>query len=144
MTMEQWLIALVPVASAALGAWLAYLCTSRSKRDESIMRFKEEKYARLLVKLQGFVGTTASAELKREFFVEQYQSWLYASDDVVRAINAMVEQVKLDYHASAKPDPEVGHKLVGDVVLSMRRDLLGKTALGYEAFSYTDVNPKRR
>ncbi len=142
--MEQWLIALVPVASAALGAWLAYMFTSRSKRDESIMRFKEEKYARLLAKLQGFVGTTASAELKREFFVEQYQSWLYASDDVVRAINAMVEQVKRDYHADVKPDPEVGHKLVGEVVLSMRRDLLGKTDLGYDAFSYTDVNPNRR
>jgi hypothetical protein len=54
--------------------------TSRTKREESIIRFKDEKYAKLLVKLQGFVGTTTSGQLKREFFEEQYQSWLYASD----------------------------------------------------------------
>lgn len=35
-------------------------------------------YAKLLIKLQGFVGVTSSGQLKREFFEEQYQSWLYA------------------------------------------------------------------
>jgi hypothetical protein len=54
--MKEWLIALVPLASAALGAVLAYMFTSRTKREESIIRFKEEKYAKLLVKLQGFVA----------------------------------------------------------------------------------------
>ena len=72
--MKEWLIALVPLASAALGALLAFLFTSRAKRGESILRFKEEKYAKLLVKLQGFVGVTTSGQLKREFFEEQYQS----------------------------------------------------------------------
>ncbi len=86
--MEKWLIALVPLASAALGAFLVYLFTSRAKREESIVRFKEEKYAKLLIKLQGFVGSTTSAQLKREFFEEQYQSWLYASDAVVELRNS--------------------------------------------------------
>ncbi|WP_292992461.1 hypothetical protein [Nitrosomonas sp.] len=54
--MKEWFIALVSIASAALGALLAFLFTSRAKRDESILRFKEEKYAKLLVKLQGFVA----------------------------------------------------------------------------------------
>jgi hypothetical protein len=70
--MKEWLIALVPLGSAALGASLAFLFTSRTKREESILRFKEEKYAKLLVKLQGFVGATTSGQLKREFFEEQY------------------------------------------------------------------------
>jgi hypothetical protein len=58
--MKDWFLAIVPLVSAALGAFVTYLFTARAQRDESILRFKEEKYARLLVKLQGFVGTTAS------------------------------------------------------------------------------------
>lgn len=135
--MKEWLIAFVPLGSVVLGALLGYLFTSRSKRDEAIVRFKEEKYAKLLIKLQGFVGTTTSAQLKREFFEEQYQSWLYASDEVVNSLNALVRLV-IDGQG-ATPDPEIGRKAVGQVVLSMRRDLLRKTKLDYAAFRYTDV-----
>lgn len=135
--MKEWFIALVPIASAALGALLAFLFTSRAKRDESILRFKEEKYAKLLVKLQGFVGATTSAQLKREFFEEQYQSWLYASDEVVEAINNLVCLVIAS--KGFPPDPEVGHKAVGEIVLAMRRDLLKTTTLSHSSFRYTDV-----
>jgi hypothetical protein len=68
--MKEWLIDLVPLLTAIAGALLTYLFTSRSKREESIFRFKEEKYAKLLVKLQGFVGSTTSAQFKKEFFEE--------------------------------------------------------------------------
>ncbi len=135
--MKEWLIAFVPVLSAALGAFLAYLFSSRAKRDESIIRFKEEKYAKLLIKLQGFVGSTVSAQLKREFFEEQYQSWLYASDEVVEAINRLVAIV-IESRGN-NPDPAEGRKAVGQIVAAMRRDLLKKTSLDYSAFRYTDV-----
>jgi hypothetical protein len=135
--MKEWIVALVPLVSAALGAFLVYFFTSRAKRDESIVRFKEEKYAKLLVKLQGFVGTTTSAKLKREFFEEQYQSWLYASDEVVDAINSLVQLV-IDNRGNP-PDPEVGRKAVGNIVLAMRHDLLKDTSLSYKSFRYTDV-----
>ena len=135
--MKEWLIALVPLASAGLGALLAFLFTSRTKRDESILRFKEEKYAKLLVKLQGFVGITTSGQLKREFFEEQYQSWLYASDEVVQSVNALVSLV-IEAKGSP-PSPEKGRRAVGEVVLAMRRDVVRKTHLDYTAFRYTDV-----
>ena len=135
--MKEYLLALVPLLSAMVGAFLAYLFTSRAKRDESIIHFKEEKYAKLLVKLQGFVGTTTSAKLKREFFEEQYQSWLYASDEVVEAINNLVALVIAN--RGADPDPDAGRKAVGEIVLAMRRDLLKCTALGHGLFRYTDV-----
>ena len=140
--MKEWLIALVPLASAALGGSLAFLFTSRSKRDESILRFKEEKYAKLLVKLQGFVGVTASGQLKREFFEEQYQSWLYASDEVVQSVNALVFLV-IEGKGSM-PDPEAGRRAVGEVALAMRRDLLRTTHLDYTAFRYTDVYEEKK
>lgn len=135
--MKEIFLAIIPIGSAALAAFLAYWFTSRAKRDESIIRFKEEKYAKLLVKLQGFVGSTTSSKLKREFFEEQYQSWLYASDEVVDAINSLVELVIAN--KGAPPDPEAGHKAVGEIVLAMRRDLLRDTKLSQTAFRYTDV-----
>jgi hypothetical protein len=135
--MKEWLIAVGPLGSVMLGAILGYFFTSRAKRDESIVRFKEEKYAKLLIKLQGFVGITTSAQLKREFFEEQYQSWLYASDEVIESLNALVHLVK-EGQGSA-PDPDAGRKAIGNVVLSMRRDLLRKTKLEYASFQYTDV-----
>ena len=140
--MKEWLIALVPLVSAALGAFLAYLFTSRAKRNESITRFKEEKYTKLLVKLQGFVGVTSSAQLKREFFEEQYQSWLYASDEVVVRINTLVHLV-IDSQGKP-PDPVVGRRAVGEIVLAMRRDLLQNTKLDYSAFRYTDVHETKK
>lgn len=138
--MKDWMIALVPLVSAAVGAFLAYLFTTRAKRDESIARFKEEKYAKLLVKLQGFVGLTTSAQTKREFFEEQYQSWLYASDEVVEALNRMVRLV-ID-NRGRTPAQEDGRKAVGEIVLAMRRDLLHKSKLDYKAFQYIDVIPE--
>ena len=134
---RDWMATLVPLIAAVLGAGLAYLFTSRAKRDESIVRFKEAKYATLLIKLQGFVGTTTSGNLKPEFFEEQYQSWLYASDEVVQSMNAMVRLVINS--RGAPPDREAGRRSVGGVVLAMRRDLLGKTGLDYSDFQYTDV-----
>ncbi len=138
--MKEWLIALVPLVSAAVGALLGYLFSSRAKRDESMIRFKEEKYAKLLVKLQGFVGATTSGQLKREFFEEQYQAWLYASDEVVESLNALVRLV-IESQGSP-PDRKAGRKAVGNIVLAMRRDLLRKTDLDYNAFQYTDVLDK--
>jgi len=138
--MKELLIALVPLISAAVGALLGYLFSSRAKRDESIIRFKEEKYAKLLVKLQGFVGATTSGQLKREFFEEQYQAWLYASDEVVESLNALVRLV-IEGQGSP-PDRKAGREAVGNIVLAMRRDLLRKTGLDYNAFQYTDVLDK--
>jgi hypothetical protein len=140
--MKDWLPAIVPLVSVAFGAFITYWFTARGKRDDAILRFKEEKYARLLVKLQGFVGATTSAQLKREFFEEQYQSWLYASDEVVRALNAMVRLVA-DGEGS-DPDADAGRKAVGEIVLAMRRDLLRKTSLDYTSFRYTDVYEQAR
>ena len=135
--MKEWFIALIPLVGTAIGAWLGFLFASRAKRDESVTRFKEEKYTKLLVRLQGFVGRSTSPQLKREFFEEQYQSWLYASDEVVEAVNHMIRLV-IDGQGKA-PDPEAGRKAVGEIVLAMRRDLLKKTSLPYTAFRYTDV-----
>ncbi len=126
-----------PIIAGLAGSYLTYYFTMKSKQKESILKFKEDKYVNLLILLQGFVGKTVSAEKKRKFFEEQYKSWLYSSDETVQAINEMVRLV-IESRGNA-PNPEEGRKAVGNIVLAMRKDLLGKTILNYKDFVYTDV-----
>ncbi|WP_462155468.1 hypothetical protein [Pseudoalteromonas piscicida] len=130
---------LVPVFTLILGSALTYHYAVKSKRGESALRHKEEQYAKLLVKLQGFVGQTANSKTKKEFFEEQYKAWLYCSDEVIDAINHMVSLVR----NGGAPDPDEGRKAVGIIVVAMRKDLYGETKLEYDAFEYIDVIDKK-
>ena len=120
-----------------ISALTTYIVTFRVKKSENILKFKEEKYANLLIHLQGFVGKTASADTQKKFFEEQYKSWLYASDDVVKSINDLVELLLKE--RGNTPDPEKGRQVIGKIVLEMRKDLLGKSKLKENDFRYTDV-----
>ncbi|WP_211263835.1 hypothetical protein [Photobacterium ganghwense] len=128
---------LLPVFSLVIGSILTYYFGIKSKRGESALKYKEEQYAKLLIKLQGFVGQTANVETKKEFFEEQYKSWLYCSDEVIEAINEMVSLVI--ENKGDVPDPEEGQRVIGNIVVAMRKDLYGKTKLGHKSFTYTDV-----
>jgi hypothetical protein len=137
MDMRNLLLILLPIFAGIVSSYFTYYFAIKSKKNEVMLKFKEEKYANLLVLLQGFVGRTVSADAKRKFFEEQYKSWLYCSDDVVKAINNMVQLVILS--RGKPPDSELGQKVIGEIVLAMRKDLFGKTNLGYGNFKYTDV-----
>lgn len=137
MKIETTLLILIPVIIAVISSYLTYYFAIKSKKNEAILKFKEEKYSNLLILLQGFVGKTTSGETKKKFFEEQYKSWLYSSDGVIKAINEMVQIV---INARGKePEQEKGKRAVGNIVLEMRKDLLGKTNLKSEDFRYTDV-----
>jgi len=140
MKIETILLILFPIITAVISSYLTYYFAIKSKKSETILKFKEEKYSNLLVFLQGFVGRTTSGEKKRKFFEEQYKSWLYCSDGVVKAINEMVKLV-IDSRGK-EPEYEKGKKAVGNIVLEMRRDLIGKTELTTEDFRYTDVQER--
>lgn len=128
---------IVAIISGGLGSWLTYYFGIKSKKTEAMLKFKEEKYAKLLVYLQGFMGNTASGDLKKKFFEENYRTWLYCSDDVVKSINDLVNLL-MGVKGQA-PDPQKGHQIVGDIVLNMRKDLIGKTKLQSEDFRYVDI-----
>jgi hypothetical protein len=123
--------------SGGLGAWLTYYFGIKSKKTEAMLKFKEERYAKLLVYLQGFIGQTSSGELKKKFFEENYRTWLYCSDDVVKSINDLTNH--LQGYKGQTPNPERGHKIVGNIVLNMRKDLLGKTKLQSDDFKYVTI-----
>ena len=137
MDIKTILLILIPIITAIISSYFTYYFTIKSKQSEAIVRFKEEKYSNLIVLLQGFVGNTVSGETKRKFFEEQYKSWLYSSDEVVKAINKLV--VLLIEERGHKPDPQKGKEVVGNIIFEMRKDLLGKTDLTNNDFRYTDV-----
>lgn len=74
-TKDILLIAL-PILTLIFGSSLTYYYGVKSKKQEAITKFKEEKYSNLIIALQGFIGNTTSAETKKIFFEEQYKSWL--------------------------------------------------------------------
>jgi hypothetical protein len=125
------------LASAIIGGFVSYYFTSKTKKFETALRFREEKYSNLLKLLQGFVGNTVSYDTKKKSFEEQYKSWIYCSDEVIIAINNLVRLV-IDVQGK-EPNPEKGRKAIGNIVLAMRKDLLGKTTLSYKDFRYTNV-----
>jgi hypothetical protein len=128
---------ILALATAFITSILTYYFTSRTRKAEAILRFREEKYAKLLVLLEGFVGVTASADTKRSFFKEQHESWLYCSDEVAQAVNHMIELVVRS--KGANPEPAKGQAAIGSIVMAMRKDLLGKTKLSIGDFKYIDV-----
>lgn len=135
--MNNLLLILLPIISAVISSYLTYYFSIKQKKDETIRKFKEEKYSNLVILLKGFVGNTVSADKKKKFFEEQYKSWLYCSDEVVVAINNMVNLLMSN---RGKPiNPEEGKKAIGNIIVAMRKDLLGKTKLKHNSFLYIDV-----
>lgn len=133
----NWEVVLLSLSAAVLGSILTYYLAIRQKQREAMLRFREEKYSNLLVLLQGFIGVTASGDMKRKFFEEYYKSWLYCSDEVIKAIDELIELVK--GQRGKAPDKEMGRKKVAAIVRSMREDLMGTTSLDDKIFQYTDV-----
>jgi hypothetical protein len=123
--------------SALVGGLISFYFASKSKKFEAVLKFREEKYTNLLILLQGFVGNTANAETKKKFFEEQYKSWIYSSDEVIIATNHLINLVIAEN--GKKPDIISGRKAIGDIVLAMRKDLLGSSKLSYNDFRYIDV-----
>src|SRR3989338_1075459 len=90
MEMKDMLLILFPIIAGIVSSYITYYFAIKSKKNEAILEFKEEKYANLVVLLQGFTGKTASGDTKRKFLEEQRKSWLYCSDEVIKAVNNML------------------------------------------------------
>lgn len=132
------LLLISPVVSAWLGALFTYYFAIKTRKSENIIKFKEEKYSNLIIALQGFIWNTTSYELKKNFFEEQYKSWLYASDEVTISINELINFI-IEQNWR-KPDPEKWRSMIWNIILKMRKDLLWSkwTKLWNRDFRYTD------
>ena len=123
----------VSVLGGIVGAYCTYYFTVKAKRNEAMLKFKEEKYSSLLALLTGFQVETFSFEQQEAFAAEQYKTWLYAPDEVVKAIKRFLDVISI---SKAPLDQAEVAKIRGNMILAMRKDLLGDTSLNCEDFTY--------
>jgi len=112
------------VFSGVLGSLLTYFFGVRKLRTEAELRIKTERYENLIKYLSGFTGRAANADTKRKFFSEWEKSWLYCSDEVFENVMRLIRHVKQKYEQLVLD--EDGKEIMGDIIKSMRKDLLRK------------------
>jgi hypothetical protein len=130
------------ILSALVGSGITYWFGVRHLRTETEIKVKVEKYNNLIKYLRGFIGVSASGELKKQFFQEWEASWLYCSDNVFNAVRRMIEyaQNKGTIKRGNETEDEVGKEMLGGIILAMRKDLLRKrTKLSNKDFIFWDI-----
>lgn len=134
MTINSWTTILFPIISALLASYLTYYWSKKSRIDEAILRYKEEKYGNLLVSIQGFVIGAVSLDKKQLFLDERSRASLYCSDEVSTALN---ELLHLAFRDNLKEEADIAY---GKIVIAMRKDLGHKTNLNPEQFQFYFVS----
>jgi hypothetical protein len=95
----------------------------REQRRADDRKRREANYRELLLAAQGFgVGADPDAadEAKQRFVDEYNLAWLYASDEVVRALNRFLHALE---HGQSV-DGATPEQTLADLVAAVRRDLL--------------------
>lgn len=49
MNIKDVLLIIIPILSGVIGSYITYYLTNKSKKDEAIFKYKEEKYSKLLI-----------------------------------------------------------------------------------------------
>src|SRR3989344_4327855 len=108
------------ILAGIIGSGLTYWFGVRHLKTETEIKVKVEKYNNLIKYLRGFIGDSASGELKKQFFQEWETSWLYCSDGVFNTIRRMIEYArKIGTTHTKKESPDInGKKMLGDVILA--------------------------
>jgi hypothetical protein len=110
-------------AAPLFGAIIAWFVNEWRKRVWEQYQRKEESYRELLRCLKGFyVGANDANELKAEFLNQLNLCWLYCPDDIILKGYAFLNTV----HVSNPSTDEVKEKAMGDLVASIRNDLLSR------------------
>ena len=102
------------------GAAFAWYWNEREKRLSEEYQRKEAKYVALIESLEGFYEKTSDAGLKNKFLEELNKCWLYCPDEVIKKGYAFLETV----HTGANSSDNIKEQALGQLVLSIRKDLL--------------------
>lgn len=125
--MEQSTIEMLIQVGGAVIALVAGLITlfinERNKRSEQEYKRKEERYIELVNALRGFYIDSFDKE-KRENFLRQVNlCWLYCPDEVIQTAYSFLMMV----HTCQNQQDADKEKAVGEFMLAVRMDLIGRT-----------------
>ena len=120
------------------GALASYALERRAAIASQVRAQKRDLYASLAHSLGVFQGDRAAGEKEREAFLRDYsQVWLWASDEVIAALNRFIDHNQ----RLAAGEPKVQEKLdqsFHDLMLAMRKDLRSTslTSSAYRSISF--------
>ena len=135
--MKEILSIVLPVVLGIGSICLTYYFSEQTKKKERAHKFKEDRYIKLIEQLRGLVGFSPpknKGEIMKAFLLEQTTVGLYASDDVIRSTNNFVKLLD-----GQQPSQDDVQKAIGNIILSMRKDLLGKTKLNQSDFRIANL-----
>jgi hypothetical protein len=128
---EFWIL-FVPLITAVI----SWIFNEKAKRFEKNQVMKEERYFKLINCLEGFYESINDPLLKTQFINELKLCWLYAPDSIIRKGNEFLSTVKLGNISTS----EEKEKALAEFVLSIRKDMQGKSTLNHNDFNtFTSV-----
>ena len=127
--MEQGTVnMLIPIIGAVIvfvSGLVTWYLNERSKRIYEEYKRKEDKYSALIRSLRGFYVDSLNKELQTEFLNQLNLCWMYCPDEVIhKAYNFL-----LMVHTAQKYSDEEKEKAVGELILTIRKDLISKKPL---------------
>jgi len=127
--MEQGTVnMLIPIIGAVIvfvSGLVTWYLNERSKRIYEEYKRKEDKYSALIRSLRGFYVDSFNKELQTEFLNQLNLCWMYCPDEVIhKAYNFL-----LMLHTAQKYSDEEKEKAVGELILTIRKDLISKKPL---------------
>ena len=126
--MDDWFKVTLPLASVFVpfaGGLVVWALNQRSRLKWEVRVRKEERYRAFLESIRGFYEASQD-QIKKDCFLDEMRLvWLYCPDDVIRAGHAFLDTVAV----GKKSSDEEKEQALAEFVLSLRRDIHGKTEL---------------
>ncbi len=119
------------IVVTALGAVFIWFLNQLSKRKWEAHIRREKRYKRFLDSIDGFYENSQCSKSKNEFIRQLRLAWLYCPDSIIRQANQFLESVEKREKKSTHDEKETA---LANLVLEMRRDMVGKTDLNTTDF----------
>jgi len=129
---------LIPIILLIIG----FFVEKRKENYNRLMRQQIENFRNILDGSTGFFSnfyedSSEQKKRQRKFLEEYVKSWISAPDDIVKAINAFLIETKFkgeDPYKDEKVQDEKNREKMAEILLIMRKQILGKTDLTKEDF----------
>ncbi len=136
---------LIAAAGAVGGVLLKYFFDRRAAVVSEISAQKRQLYAEMVVALGVFLDRSDTAALRERFLESYAKIWLWASDDVVREINKLLELNRKSL-AGDRTAAVAQHAQFQECMIAMRRDLRRSSlsAQDYEIVDFVELRQPQR
>lgn len=121
----DWKFLITAGGTVCAGLWSVYTWSQNQalQRAQSEYQRKEQLYREMLKSVAVFYkGVSVPGQAGAAAFLEEYRlAWLYASDDVIRALNSFLGTQ--DANRTPEEKDRLGQKALAELVLAVRKDL---------------------